>query len=55
VSQLLIQQYLNELRRLEQVSGSQWESVVREAFKTDSDFNRARLILVGSVVRVKRR
>ncbi len=33
MSQLLIQQYLNELRTLERVSGSQRESVVREAFK----------------------
>jgi hypothetical protein len=33
MSQLLIQQYLNELRILERVSGSQRESVVREAFK----------------------
>jgi predicted helicase len=33
MSQLLIQQYLNELRILEKVSGSQRESVVREAFK----------------------
>ena len=33
VSQLLIQQYLNELQKLKQVSGTQRESVVREAFK----------------------
>lgn len=34
VSQLLIQQYLNELSDLRRVSGSARESVVREAFKT---------------------
>ena len=33
VSQLLIQRYLNELQKLKQVSGTQRESVVREAFK----------------------
>lgn len=33
MSQLLIQQYLNELARLKQVSGTHRESVVREAFK----------------------
>jgi predicted helicase len=34
VSQLLIQQYLNELQTLRRASGSTRESVVREAFKT---------------------
>lgn len=33
MSKLLIQNYLAELARLRQVSGSQRESVVREAFK----------------------
>ncbi len=33
MSQLLIQQYLNELARLKQASGTHRESVVREAFK----------------------
>jgi len=33
VSQLLIQQYLNQLATLKKVSGSQRESVLREAFK----------------------
>ena len=33
MSQLLIQKYLNELARLRQVSGTNRESVVREAFK----------------------
>lgn len=33
MSQLLIQQYLNELARLKRVSGTHRESVVREAFK----------------------
>jgi len=33
VSQLLIQQYLNQLSTLKKVSGSTRESVVREAFK----------------------
>jgi predicted helicase len=33
MSQLLIQQYLNELATLRKVSGSQRESVIREAFK----------------------
>jgi predicted helicase len=33
VSQLLIQQYLNQLSTLKKVSGSQRESVLREAFK----------------------
>jgi predicted helicase len=33
VSQLLIQQYLNDLAKLKQVSGTHRESVVREAFK----------------------
>ena len=33
MSQRLIQQYLNERRTLERVSGSQRESVVRAAFK----------------------
>jgi hypothetical protein len=33
VSQLLIQQYLNQLATLKKVSGSQRESVIREAFK----------------------
>ena len=33
VSKLLIQRYLNELQKLKQVSGTQRESVVREAFK----------------------
>jgi hypothetical protein len=33
VSQLLIQQYLNQLQTLQRVSGTQRESVVREAFK----------------------
>jgi hypothetical protein len=33
LSQLLIQQYLNELSRLKKVSGTHRESVVREAFK----------------------
>jgi len=34
LSQLLIQQYLNELQTLRRVSGTSRESVVREAFKT---------------------
>jgi hypothetical protein len=34
MSQLLIQKYLNDLSDLRRVSGSQRESVVREAFKT---------------------
>jgi len=34
VSQLFIQQYLNELQTLRRVSGTSRESVVREAFKT---------------------
>lgn len=34
MSQLLIQHYLNDLSDLRRVSGSQRESVVREAFKT---------------------
>jgi predicted helicase len=34
VSQLLIQQYLNELQKLRRMSGTARESVVREAFKT---------------------
>jgi hypothetical protein len=34
MSQILIQQYLNELSDLRRVSGSARESVVREAFKT---------------------
>lgn len=33
MSQLLIQQYLNQLATLKKVSGTQRESVVREAFK----------------------
>jgi len=33
LSQLLIQQYLNDLAKLRQVSGTHRESVVREAFK----------------------
>jgi hypothetical protein len=33
MSKLLISQYLNDLARLKQVSGSVRESVVREAFK----------------------
>ena len=33
VSQLLIQQYLNQLASLKKVSGTSRESVVREAFK----------------------
>jgi predicted helicase len=33
MSQLLIQQYLNQLQTLQRVSGTQRESVVREAFK----------------------
>ena len=33
MSKLLISQYLNELSRLKQVSGTHRESVVREAFK----------------------
>ena len=33
MSRLLIQQYLAELAKLRQVSGTQRESVVREAFK----------------------
>jgi hypothetical protein len=33
MSQLLIQQYLNQLSTLKKVSGTQRESVVREAFK----------------------
>jgi len=33
LSQLLIQRYLNELSKLRQVSGTNRESVVREAFK----------------------
>jgi hypothetical protein len=33
LSQLLIQQYLNELAKLRQVAGTHRESVVREAFK----------------------
>lgn len=33
MSKLLINQYLNELARLKQVSGTHRESVVREAFK----------------------
>ncbi len=33
MSQLLIQQYLNQLERLKKVSGTTRESVVREAFK----------------------
>jgi len=33
MSQLLIQQYLNQLAILKKVSGTQRESVVREAFK----------------------
>ena len=35
MSQLLIQQYLNQLKDLRTVSGTQRESVVREAFKYD--------------------
>ena len=34
MSQHLIQRYLNDLSDLRRVSGSQRESVVREAFKT---------------------
>ena len=34
MSQLLIQQYLNELSDLRRVSGTARESVVREAFKS---------------------
>ena len=34
MSQLLIQQYLNDLSDLRKFSGSTRESVVREAFKT---------------------
>jgi hypothetical protein len=34
VSQLLIQQYLNEMQKLRRMSGTARESVVREAFKT---------------------
>lgn len=34
MSQLLIQQYLNELQTLRRVGGTSRESVVREAFKT---------------------
>jgi hypothetical protein len=34
MSQLLINQYLNELQTLRRVSGSSRESVIREAFKT---------------------
>ncbi len=33
MSQLLIQQYLNQLQDLRKVSGTSRESVVREAFK----------------------
>ena len=33
MSQLLIQNYLNELRDLRRVSGTDRETVVREAFK----------------------
>ena len=33
MSKVLIQQYLNDLSRLKQVSGTHRESVVREAFK----------------------
>jgi hypothetical protein len=33
LSKLLINQYLNDLARLKQVSGTHRESVVREAFK----------------------
>jgi len=33
MSQVLIQQYLNNLRDLRKVSGTTRESVVREAFK----------------------
>ncbi len=33
MSQLLIQQYLNQLAMLRKVSGTRRESVVREAFK----------------------
>ena len=33
MSQLLIQQYLNQLQTLKRVSGTTRESVVREAFK----------------------
>jgi hypothetical protein len=33
MSQVLIQQYLNQLQDLRKVSGSHRESVVREAFK----------------------
>jgi hypothetical protein len=33
MSQLLIQQYLNQLETLRKVSGTNRESVVREAFK----------------------
>jgi hypothetical protein len=33
MSQLLIQQYLNQLQDLRKVSGTHRESVVREAFK----------------------
>jgi len=33
MSQLLIQQYLNQLETLKRVSGTNRESVVREAFK----------------------
>ena len=34
MSQILIQQYLNDLERLRRASGTARESVVREAFKT---------------------
>jgi hypothetical protein len=34
MSQVLIQQYLNQLRDLRKVSGTHREMVVREAFKT---------------------
>jgi hypothetical protein len=33
VSQLQIQQYLNELQKLKKISGTDTESVVREAFE----------------------
>src|ERR1700675_4243255 len=49
MSQILIQQYLNELSDLRRVSGTARESVVREAFKTLlKDWGRSRdLIFVA--------
>jgi hypothetical protein len=54
MSQLLIQKYLNDLADLRRVSGSQRESVVREAFKTLlKDWGRSRgLLFVPEHVRI---